>query len=285
MSSYLELTKPRITLFILMSTAVGFFCGQRLTGHWNGWTLFHTLLGTALIASGTAALNQWYERVADGKMVRTRNRPLPSGRLTPQRAVAFAVTLSIVGFVELWFGANSLTSLLGLFTLVSYLCVYTPLKQRSVHSTTIGAIPGAMPPLIGYAAAAGLLDAPAAVLYLILFLWQFPHFYAIAWMYRADYASAGIQMLPVVEPSNESTARRMLWFSLLLIPISLLPTYLSMTSNAYLVGALALGIYFAYASFRAWSDRTVQHARQVLLASVIYLPLLYVLLVADGALL
>ena len=245
--------------------------------------MLHALIGTALIASGTAALNQWYERVADGKMPRTKNRPIPSGRVTPNHALEFGLVLSVVGFVELWLGANLLTSLLGLFTELSYLLLYTPLKQRSPHSTTIGAIPGAMPPLIGYAAACGTLTWGAWVLYAILFLWQFPHFYAIAWMYRDDYAQAGIKMLPVVEPSNESTARRMFWFSLALVPISLLPKYLNMAGNFYFVGALALGLYFLYASARVMNDRTVVRARQVLLASVVYLPLLYGLLVLDGS--
>src|SRR5581483_6250214 len=154
--------------------------------------------------------------------------------------------LSIVGFVELWFGANPLAAMLGLFTLASYLFIYTPLKQKSPMSTTIGAIPGAMPPLIGYAAAANLLDAPAWILYAILFLWQFPHFYAIAWMYREDYQRAGIRMLPVVEPDGESTARRIWMFSLALIPISLLPKFTDMAGNVYLFGALALGLYFLY---------------------------------------
>src|SRR5579872_991764 len=223
MSSYLELTKPRITVFILMSTAIGFVCGAHGGGAWSLLTLLHTLIGTGLIASGTAALNQWYEREADAKMQRTKARPIPSGRVTAPRAFWFAVALSIVGFVELWLGVNRLTALLGLFTLVSYLFVYTPLKQKSPHSTTIGAIPGAMPPLIGYAASAGALTGQAWILYAILFLWQFPHFYAIAWMYREDYQRAGIRMLPVVEPDGESTARRIWMFSLLLIPISLLP--------------------------------------------------------------
>ena len=187
-----------------------------------------------------------------------------------------------MGFVELWLGTNPLTALLGLFTLASYLLIYTPLKQKSPHSTTIGAIPGAMPPLIGYAAASGLLNWEAAVLYAILFLWQFPHFYAIAWMYRDDYARAGIRMLPVVEPSNVSTARRIVLMSLALIPISVLPKYLGMAGNVYVFGALALGLYFFYAGIRAALDRTPLRARQVLLASIVYLPLLYGLLVFDG---
>ena len=281
-SDYLELTKPRITVFILMSTAIGFMCGQHIAGHWSWMQLFHTLLGTALIASGTAALNQWYERAADAKMIRTKKRPIPDGRVAARRAFAFGLALSIVGFVELCRGVNLLTGLLGLFTLASYLLIYTPLKQKSPHSTTIGAIPGAMPPLIGYAAASGLLNWEAAVLYAILFLWQFPHFYAIAWMYRDDYARAGIRMLPVVEPSNESTARRIVGMSLALIPISLLPKFLSMAGNVYLYGALALGLYFFYAGVRASRDRTPARARQVLLASIVYLPLLYGLLVFDG---
>jgi protoheme IX farnesyltransferase len=281
MSSYIELTKPRITVFILMSTAIGFLCGAHAGGAWTILTLLHTLVGTGLIASGTAALNQWYERDADARMNRTKARPIPSGRVTPSSAFWFAVALSIVGFVELWLGANRLTALLGLFTLVSYLFVYTPLKQKSPHSTTIGAIPGAMPPLIGYAAAAGLLNTQAWILYAILFLWQFPHFYAIAWMYREDYERAGIRMLPVVEPDIESTARRIWMFSLVLIPISLLPKFTDMAGNVYLFGALALGLFFLYASVRAAFDRTRPRARQVLLASVVYLPLLYGLLVFD----
>src|SRR5271154_1498279 len=200
MKDYIALTKPRITWLILMSTGVGYFFGaQRGMPGWHFWTLLHTIIGTGLIASGTAALNQWVEREADGKMRRTQARPLPSGQLDATRALVFAIAISILGFVELVFGVNLLTGLLGLFTLLSYLFIYTPLKQRSPHSTTVGAIPGAMPPLIGDAAASGTLTWEAAILYAILFLWQFPHFYAIAWMYREDYARAGIRMLPVVE--------------------------------------------------------------------------------------
>jgi protoheme IX farnesyltransferase len=173
---------------------------------------------------------------------------------------------------------NPLTALLGLFTLASYLFVYTPLKQRSPHSTTIGAIPGAMPPMIGYAAASGTINAEAWALFAILFLWQFPHFYAIAWMYREDYERAGIRMLPVVEPDGESTARRILLYSLALIPISLVPKFLSMAGNIYMIGALALGMLFLYVGFRV---STRQQARRVLLASVMYLPMLYCLLLLD----
>ena len=262
-----------------MSTGVGYFFGARNGWHWL--TLLHTIVGTGLIASGTAALNQWYEREADAKMKRTQARPLPSGRLTANRALVFAIVISLAGFAELFFRVNALTGWLGLFTLLSYLFVYTPLKQRSPHSTTIGAIPGAMPPLIGFAAASGTLTWDAWILFAILFIWQFPHFYAIAWMYREDYERAGIRMLPVVEPDGESTARRILLYSLILIPISLVPKFLSMTGNLYLAGAIALGLLFLYAGVRVSFDRTRQQARRVLLASVVYLPVLYGLMLFD----
>jgi protoheme IX farnesyltransferase len=281
MGRYLELTKPRITCFILMSTAIGFVCGMNLGVSWTWVTMLHTLLGTALIASGTAALNQWYEREADAKMDRTSARPIPSGRVTAPHALLFGIFLSIAGFADLWLGANLLTALLGLFTLASYLFLYTPMKQRSPHSTTLGAIPGAMPPLIGFAAASGTLNWNAWILYAILFLWQFPHFYAIAWMYRADYAKAGIRMLPVVEPDGESTSRSMLYFSLALLPISMLPKFFAMAGNFYLAGALVLGLIYVYASLRSVFDCTVLRARQVLFASVLYLPFLYGLLLLD----
>jgi len=278
--AYIQLTKPRITVFILMSTAIGYFCGAA-SGSWSWLVCLHALLGTALMASGTAALNQWYEREADAKMARTSSRPLPSGTITSTSAALFGALLSIIGFAELWMGANLITALLGLFTLASYLFLYTPLKQRSPHSTTVGAVPGAMPPLIGFAAAAGTLTWEAWVLYAILFVWQFPHFYAIAWMYRNDYAKAGIRMLPVVEPDGKSTSRQILMFALLLIPVSLAPRFLATAGNLYLVGALVLGAGLLWASFRVASQRMMPQARYILLATVIYLPVLYGLLLLD----
>ena len=277
--AYIELTKPRITWLILVSTAVGYAFGH--AGAWNLNALFHTLMGTALIASGTAALNQWYEFRADARMLRTKGRPIPSGRLTRRQALIFATLLSIAGFAELLLCVNPLTGFLGLFTLATYLFLYTPLKQRSPHSTTIGAIPGAMPPLIGFAAASGTLNWQAWALYAILFVWQFPHFYSIAWMYREDYGRAGIRMLPVVEPNGESTARRILLFSLLLIPVSMAPSFLSMTGNIYLAGALLMGLFFLYAAIKLTRNRTIPGARSVLRASVVYLPLLYGLMLFD----
>ena len=279
MKDYLELTKPRITWLILMSAAVGYYFGH--TGHWSVLAVLNTLIGTGLIASGTAALNQWYERDADLKMRRTQNRPLPSGRLAPVQALWFGISLAILGGVELGFAVNWLAAALGISTLVLYLFLYTPLKQKTWWSTTVGAFPGAMPPLIGYAAAANKLTPEAWVLYAILFFWQFPHFYAIAWMYRDDYSRAGIQMLPVVEPDGESTARQILLYSVLLIPISLLPNWMGMAGLVYAVGALALGLVFLYAGVRVSLDRTKLRARRVLLASVIYLPVLYGLMILD----
>ena len=276
---YIELTKPRITWLILMSTGIGYLFGARAGWHWP--TLLHTILGTGLIASGTAALNQWYEREVDSKMRRTMARPLPSGRIAAGHALWFAIAISVLGFLELALAVNSISALLGLFTLASYLFIYTPLKQRSPHSTTVGAIPGAMPPLIGYAASSGTLNWDAWILFAILFLWQFPHFYSIAWIYREDYERAGIRMLPVVEPDGESTARRILLYMLALVPISLLPSYFAMVGKVYLVGAFALGLLFVWSGVRVILDRTRQRARRVLLTSVLYLPALYGLMLLD----
>lgn len=288
MRDYIELTKPTITWLILMSTAIGYYYGLRGASSWweflrriDYWTLFHTILGTGLIASGTAALNQWYEREADRKMRRTARRPIPAGRLTPNRALAFGVALSVAGFLELWLGCNLLAGLLGLFTLASYLFLYTPLKQRTPLSTTVGAFPGAMPPVIGFAAATGTVTAEAVVLFAILFLWQFPHFYSIAWMYREDYARAGICMLPVVKPDGRRTAAEIVLYGLALIPVSLVPTMLGMSGRIYLGGALLLGLLFLYSGVRVAVARTARSARYVLLVSVIYLPLIYGLMLLD----
>jgi heme o synthase len=279
MRDYIELTKPRITWLILMSTGIGYYFGLR--GGIDLWSLLHTVLGTGLIASGTAALNQWYEREADCKMRRTKNRPIPSGRLDPTRALLFGIALSIAGFVDLWLGCNLLSALLGAATLFSYLFLYTPLKQRTPLSTTIGAFPGAMPPMIGFAAAHGSITAEAWVLFGILFLWQFPHFYSIAWMYREDYARAGIRMLPVVKPDGRRTAAEIVIYGLALIPVSLVPTMLGMSGRIYLFGALAAGLYFLYSGVRVARERTILRARYVLLVSVFYLPIIYGLMLLD----
>jgi protoheme IX farnesyltransferase len=279
MQDYLELTKPRITVLILICTAVGYFFGSP-----NSFQLavfVHVLLGTALMASGTAALNQWYEADSDAKMRRTSKRPIPAGRIKRIDGLLFGVALSLAGFADLWFGTNALAAALGLFTLATYIFLYTPLKRRSAVCTTVGALPGAMPPLIGYAAASGRLDAWAFALFLILFVWQFPHFYAIAWMYRDDYARGGIRMLPVIEPDGESTARRIVACSILLIPISLVPRLLGMTGFIYAAAAVAAGMGLIYIGVRLGRERTFTRARHVLLASVLYLPLVLALMVID----
>jgi protoheme IX farnesyltransferase len=214
-------------------------------------------------------------------MRRTADRPIPSGRLSADRALIFGILLSVSGFAELTFGLNWLAGCLGLFTLLSYLFLYTPLKQRTPLSTLVGAFPGAMPPIIGYAAASGVLDAQAWTLFAILFLWQFPHFLAIAWMYREDYERAGIRMLPVVQPSGEATARQIVLYSLALIPVSMAPSLLGMSGKIYLFGALALGLWYLYSGVRVAFDRTILRARAVLLVSVIYLPLIYGLMLLD----
>lgn len=276
----MALTKPRITWLILMSTGVGYFFGQQ--AGWPDWILLlHTLIGTALIASGTAALNQWSERGADTLMRRTAGRPLPTGKMTALRALLFGIVLALLGFGELALGVNILAAMLGAFTLITYLFVYTPLKQRSHLSTVIGALPGAMPPLMGYAASHGSLTPEAWTLFAILFIWQFPHFLAIAWMYREDYARAGIRMLPVVEPDGMSTGRQIILYASTLIPVSLFPVLLGMSGKVYLVGALILGGWFLYTGVRVAFDLTNVRARRVLLASIIYLPAIYGLMVFD----
>jgi heme o synthase len=279
MGAYLELTKPRITWLILMSTAVGYWVGIHPG---SGWLrLAYTLLGTGLLASGTAALNQWYERDIDAMMRRTRRRPLPTGRVSPNAALGFGLLLSAAGFLELWISVNPLAATLGLLTLTSYLLLYTPLKRVSSMCTTVGAIPGAMPVLIGFAGAAGTLSSQAWALYAILFLWQFPHFLSIAWIYRDDYARGGIVMLPVVRPEGEETARQILYSSLLLIPVSLVPGLLAASGRVYLVAALLLGLTYFAAAARVAHERTTIRARQLLLTSVAYLPLLYLFMFLD----
>ncbi len=278
-SDYIELTKPNVTTLILMSTAVGFYLGSLHS--MNLLLLLHTLIGTTLVASGTAALNEFWERDVDAKMLRTRERPLPAGRMAPWKALCFGIMLAIVGMLYLGLLTNWLASLLAALTLTSYLFLYTPLKKRTPLCTLVGAFPGAIPPLIGWVVARGEITLTGGILYLILFLWQFPHFLAIAWMYREDYARGGIAMLPVVEPNGESTGRQIVAFAAVLIPISLLPSLLGVTGPLYLVGALLLGVAYLYYGSLAAAAKTTLQARRLLQASVIYLPLVYGLMMID----
>ncbi len=276
---YWVLTKPEVNFLVLISTLAGFDLAAR--GPLDLPLLFHTLAGTLLVASGTGTLNQYIERHSDTHMRRTANRPLPSGRLSSARALIFGLLISVFGGLYLWLAVNPLTSCLALATLATYLLIYTPLKTRTPWCTFIGAFPGAMPPLIGWAAARGTLSAEAWIVYGILFLWQFPHFLAIAWMYREDYARAGLLMLPRGDPDGRATARRILAFSLALLPVSLLPAFLGQVGWAYLVGAGAMGLGLLYYGLRLAAMRSSALAKQLLIASIVYLPLVFALLMLD----
>ena len=278
-ADYLELTKPRVTSLILMSTLVGFYMG--FSSPFPFLLLLHTLIGTALVASGTAALNQFWEREADSKMLRTRNRPLPAGRMRPWQALWFGILLSLVGVFYLAWLTNFLTSLLAALTLISYLFLYTPLKTRTPLCTMVGAFPGAIPPLIGWVAVRGEITLEAGILYLMLFLWQFPHFLSIAWLYRDDYARGGIVMLPVVEPLGDSTGRQILLYSIALLPLSLVPSLLGLTGLIYFCGAFVLGLWFLRAGIMAARAKTNIQARRLLRVTVMYLPLVYALMMID----
>ena len=275
---YLELTKPSVVWLILMSAGVGFYMAPVPL---DVLMLLHAMLGTALLTAGTGALNQWLEREADGKMRRTENRPLPAGRLRSGPALVFGGLLSFAGLVYLLVAVNPLTALLGLLTWGSYLGLYTPLKSRTWLSTFVGSFPGAMPPMIGWAAAHNEIGIEALVLFAILFLWQFPHFYSIAWMYREDYARAGIRMLPVVEPDGASTGRQIVWYAAALLPVSLAPVWLGMAGFVYLAAALVLGLAYLYFGVVLARAKTGADARRLLQVSVVYLPLVYIFLAAD----
>lgn len=279
LAAYVELTKPRITFLIVLTSAAGFALASGARVDYAA--LARAMLGIALLSSGIATLNQFMERDLDALMRRTANRPLPSGKLLPWEALAFGVALTVLSEVYLAVLVNPLTALLGLTVIAGYLFGYTPLKTKTSLSTMVGAFPGAVPPLIGWAAARGEIGLEAWVLFAILFLWQFPHFLAIAWMYREDYSRAGILMLPVVEPDGKVTAQQIVVYTLLLLPVSLLPAALGISGKVYLYGAIVLGLLFLYSSVRAALSKSRQEARRLLLASVIYLPLLFILMVLN----
>jgi protoheme IX farnesyltransferase len=277
---YYELIKPRIALLIVISTAVGYCYG--VGQHFSFFTFVNTLLGTVLLAAGSATLNQWYERDLDALMTRTKMRPLPAGTITPNQALLFGVAVSVLGAIELLACVNALAAGLGVLTSAGYLLAYTPLKRKGPFCTTIGALPGAMPPLIGYAAASGHLTVQAWVLFAILFLWQFPHFHAIAWMYREDYERAGIKMLAVVRPRGKALATEIMVTLILLVPATLAPTYLHMAGKAYFGAAVLLNLAFIYFGVQMSREHNHRRARNLLLASVIYVPLLFAFLVVDN---
>ena len=279
MSVFTELVKARLTLLVLLTTLVGFYLGA--SGPVDYGLMFHALSGTALVAAGAAALNQLMEREFDARMRRTEGRPLPAGRITPNAVLVLGTSLSVVGLTWLLFAVNSMTALLGVLTISSYLFLYTPLKRRTVLNTVVGAIPGALPPLMGWTAATGGIAAEGWALFAILFFWQLPHFMAISWLYREDYARAGYRMLSGVDPEGHRTAASAVRNTLALLVISLYPYLLGTAGAVYLAGALALGIGFLAFAIMFARSLTERSARRLFLASILYLPLLLGLLVAD----
>ncbi|MBI3269848.1 MAG: protoheme IX farnesyltransferase [Planctomycetes bacterium] len=282
-ADYLTLTKPGISTLVLATTYVGYQMGAR--GAWSGATLLHALLGTALGAAGASALNMVMEKEADGRMRRTRNRPIPAGRLDSRMATAFGVLLCVVGVAWLALAVNPLAASLCALTQATYLFLYTPLKSRTTLNTIVGAVPGAIPPLIGWAAARGTLDGGAWCLFAILLLWQLPHFLAIAWRYRTDYARGGFAMLPVVDAEGSFTGRQVVLQAQALLLASLAPVAMGLAGRSYLVGALALGIGFLVFGVFFARLRSDREARRLFLASIVYLPALLALLVADKVIL
>jgi protoheme IX farnesyltransferase len=276
---YADLIKARLTLLVLLTTLVGFYVGVR--GAMDYALLFHTMLGTALVASGAAALNQLLEREHDAKMRRTASRPLPSGRLQPVTVMLFGGVCSVVGLVYLALLVNLLTCVIGAVSLVSYLFIYTPLKRLTWLNTAVGAIPGGLPPLMGWAAARGELDGGGWALFAILAFWQMPHFFAIAWIYRDEYAKAGFQMLPNVDPDGRRTASQSVSHALGLLTVSLCPFLFRLAGAWYLAGAIILGAIFLWCAIRFSRELSLSRARQLFFASIVYLPLLLVLLVLD----
>ena len=282
LSPYIELAKPRILSMVLVTTTIGYFLAAK--GVHPLATLLLTLVGVGCATGGAAALNNYLERDVDGKMVRTRDRVLPAGIIQPSSALAFGISLVLFGLAVLVWAANLLTGFLVLLAAFLYVLVYTPMKRLTWLNTTFGAIPGAIPPLCGWAAATGRLDPGAWVLFLILFAWQHPHFYAIAWMFKDDYRNAGFKMLPVVEPSGASTFRQTIIFSVALLGVSVLPTAIGMTGKIYCVGALAMGLALLAVGALFTRNKSFLDARRLLKASVVYLPLLLLLIIVDAGL-
>lgn len=274
-ADFVELTKPNITFTVLLTTVVGFYMGSR--DSLDFLLLFHAILGTGLVAGGASALNQYFERDLDALMARTRRRPLPDGRLLPGEALIFSAVISAAGIGYLLLFVNALTAILGVATLVGYVLVYTPLKTRTVLCTVIGALPGAVPPVMGWTATRGEIDAIALSLFAIQFLWQMPHFFAISWIFTEDYARAGFTM----HTSGARTGRQIIFYCCALIPVSVLPTFFGLTGMTYLLGATLLGfVYLGYGAAVALF-RSVTHAHRLLRVSIVYLPALLVLMVID----
>ena len=279
LGAFFELTKPRITFLILVSTALGFYLGSQ--GEINSNQFAVTIIGTFLLAGGAGAINHFVEKDLDKLMDRTQSRPIPAGIISSKSALFFGVSISIIGFIILAALVNHLTAILGLITVLLYIFVYTPLKKITWLNTTIGAIPGAMPALGGWAASANELDPNAWILFSILFLWQHPHFYAIALMCKEDYEKAGFQMLPVIERESNRTNRQIMWHAFLLIPVSLFFVVTGVLGEIYFWGASALGIGYLVSGIPLLKETTVDNAKFLLKISVIYLPALLVVIFID----
>lgn len=290
MRDYAELTKARITTLIVLTAWCGYFFGARRMGIPSlSWGLFHALLGIALVSSGTAALNEVLESGVDARMRRTALRPLPSGRMSKFHAASVGLALTLGGSVYLSIYANLLTGLLVFLTSLVYLAAYTPLKKVSPICTFVGAFPGAMPVVLGWTAVRGKLEIETLILFAIMFVWQFPHFLSIAWLYREDYAQGEIRMLPVVDSDGKSTVWRILAYSAALIPVSVLPVALGMAGRIYLVGAILMGaallrvsIGMAYPQLPATAAASKPSARRLLRATIFYLPALFALMMANS---
>jgi protoheme IX farnesyltransferase len=279
MADFVAVTKPRIVVTVLLTVAVGFFLGAR--GASDPVVLALTLLGTGLVAGGASVWNQYLERARDGRMKRTAGRPLPSGRMTSAEAVVFGTAVTLAGLVILALGPHPLGAVVALVTFALYVFVYTPLKPVTTLNTAIGAVPGALPPVIGWAAATGRLGLEPFALFLIVFLWQFPHFLAIAWIHREDYARGGHRMLPNVDPGGAMTGRQAAGHALALVPVGLLPSAVGMAGPLYFAGAIVLGLFYLAASARFWSNVCDATARNLLRASFVYLLAMLLLLLAN----
>lgn len=274
-----ELFKARLTTLVILTTAMGFHLGN--VGPVD-WTLFvHAVLGTALLAAGAAALNEYIERDLDARMPRTAHRPIPAGEIRPETALLLGVSASVLGLAELTLWVNPLTAFLGMVTLASYVFVYTPLKRRTTLNTLVGAIPGAVPPLMGWTAATNALDAGGWILFAILFFWQLPHFMAIAWLYREDYAKGGFRMLPVLDATGQRTAATAIRHTLALMIFSLMPFTFGLAGRWYLAAAVLMGVAFLACGIRFAAERSAVNARRLFFASILYLPLLLGVLVGD----
>lgn len=277
MADFAELVKARLTLLVLITTAVGFYLGWQ--GPMDYLALTNAILGTALAAAGAAALNQWWEHKLDALMQRTRTRPIPAGRMLPREGLITGGLLGLAGIVYLALAVNGLSAFLAGLTIVLYLLAYTPLKRISTTNTLVGAIPGAIPPVIGWVAAGNTLDAGAWSLFAILFIWQMPHFFALAWMYRADYTRAGFRMMSGDDETGLRSSSQSVLFCILLLVIAGVPAYLGLTTSVYLLIALALSGWFVAMAMRFHRERTPRNARALFLCSIIYLPLLLAALV------